>query len=71
MSFQNKQILAHQVSYKIHYGDRPNGLMICHKCNNRKCVNPNHIYAGTSQDNHNDRKILVRLMKNKMLDHQT
>jgi hypothetical protein len=42
---------AHRVSYKIHYGEITKGLDVMHICDNRKCVNPNHIKLGTRKDN--------------------
>ena len=42
---------THKISYIIHKGEIPDGLMICHTCNNPPCVNPNHLYAGTGKDN--------------------
>jgi len=49
-----KTLKSHRISYELHYGKIEDGKMICHKCGNSKCCNPNHLYAGTSKDNHND-----------------
>jgi hypothetical protein len=46
--------LAHREAYKLVWGDIPEGMNICHACDNRKCVRPSHIYAGTQQENVND-----------------
>lgn len=47
----HKALRAHRYSYEIHIGGIPAGLDILHKCDNKKCVNPNHLTAGTKQDN--------------------
>lgn len=49
-----KTLLAHRVSYELHIGAIPPRVDICHRCDNRLCINPAHLFIGTRSDNMRD-----------------
>jgi hypothetical protein len=55
LKYKQKQYMAHRFMWEFKFGPIPDGKIICHKCDNRKCINPDHLFIGTTQDNVDDK----------------
>jgi hypothetical protein len=58
-----KIIRAHRIAWFLYYGDIINNMLVLHKCDNPSCVNPEHLFLGTQNDNIQDMVIKNRHVK--------
>lgn len=54
ISIDGHTYTAHRLMYLVAFGDVPTTLQVCHRCDIRHCINPDHLFLGTAQDNTND-----------------
>lgn len=64
--YDRKWMEVHRATWQYHNGPIPNGLHVLHKCDNRKCCVPSHLYLGTNEQNIKDK--MVRDRSGKKLD---
>lgn len=55
-----KHYVAHRLCWEMVYGSIPKGYWVLHRCDNRACVRPSHLFLGTTQDNTLDRQLKWR-----------
>ncbi len=53
-NYRSTQELAHRFSFRTFKGEIPKDKIVCHKCDNKPCVNPSHLWLGTYKDNTQD-----------------
>lgn len=51
---EGRLMKMHRLSWMLHRGEIPKGVLVCHKCDNRKCANPEHLFLGSYGDNTKD-----------------
>jgi hypothetical protein len=54
IKIRKKMCYAHRIAWEIYRGPIPDGMQVCHRCDNPPCINPDHLFLGTQRDNNYD-----------------
>lgn len=61
--FNTRRVLGHRLAWELTNGPIPVGMQVCHRCDNRRCCNPAHLFLGTARDNSLDCLSKERLIR--------
>lgn len=53
--YPRRSEMAHRASWRVHRGDIPDGMNVLHRCDTPRCINPEHLFLGTQDENNKDR----------------
>lgn len=60
LKVNNKKKLISRLTYEQCFGEIPDGIFVCHTCDNPHCINPEHLFLGTHTDNMRDKCVKGR-----------
>lgn len=67
---EGRNIRSNRASWIIHFGEIPDGMRVCHKCDNPSCTNPEHLFLGSDVDNVADRNRKRRDLSKNLNEHK-